>query len=107
MGAKYAQIQIKTQEDATGSESEVEIKKVNALLAKGQKINLETLKNEVLRMDKSLKRHDRDLTKLKPVTLQAPDAANRDSDLLSCLIDIMMDRLGLQFKHLFVTRNEF
>jgi len=35
MGADYAQVQIKTREDATGSESEFEIAKKNALLVKG------------------------------------------------------------------------
>jgi hypothetical protein len=69
MGAKYAQIQIKTRDDVTASESEVEIAVKNALLAKNKKINIDDLKREVLRMDKTMKRHDRDLTKLKPVTL--------------------------------------
>ena len=41
------------------------------------------------------------------MTLQAPDAANKESDLISCLTDLMAERMGRQFKHIFVTRNEF
>jgi len=52
-------------------------------------------------------KHHRDLTKLNPVTLQAPHASNKESNLLSCLIDIMTERMGAQFKLAFVTRNEF
>ena len=52
-------------------------------------------------------RHERDLVKLKPVTLQAPDAANKETDLISCLTDIMSERMMRQQKQLFVTRNEF
>jgi hypothetical protein len=41
------------------------------------------------RFEETLKRHDRDLTKLRPVTMQAPSEANTEADLLSCLTDII------------------
>ena len=58
------------------------------------------------RFEKTLGRHDRDLTKLKPVTLQAP-TANTQTDLLSCLTDLIQSKMRTPFKQLFVTRNEF
>ncbi len=58
-------------------------------------------------MEKTINRHERDLTKLKPVTLQAPDINNQHTDLLQCLTDIMAERMGRGFKQVFVTRNEF
>ena len=66
----------------------------------------ETLEEQLVRMDKSLKRHDRDLIKLKPVTLQAPPPSNTEADILSCLVDLMAERLGRTFKQSFVSRNE-
>ena len=57
-------------------------------------------------MDKTIKRHDRDLVKLYPVTKEAPPASNKESDLLSCLIDLIGERMTRTFKQSFVSRNE-
>ena len=59
------------------------------------------------RFEKTLNRHERDLVKLKPVTLQAPEAANKDANLLTCLADYVGSRIRSALKSVFVTRNEF
>ena len=67
----------------------------------------ETLQEMLTRFDKTLNRHERDLVKLKPVTLQAPDAANKDANLLTNLADYVGSKIRNTIKAVFVTRNEF
>lgn len=61
----------------------------------------------LIRIEKVMNRHERDLVKLKPITLQAPEASNTESDVISCLSDIMAAKLKTLYQHVFVSRNEF
>jgi len=58
------------------------------------------------RFEKTLNRHERDLLKLKPVTLQAPEAANNEANLLTSLEDYLGSRIINTSKATFVTRRE-
>ena len=88
-------------------ENEENDAKIDDIRAKSLQASGESLEEMLIRFDKTLKRHERDLVKLKPVTLQAPDAANNQANLLTCLADYVGSRIRNAMKSLFVTRNEF
>ena len=56
---------------------------------KGMTKTGETLEEQLARMNKAIKRHEMDLKKLKPITLQAPAEDNKESDLLGIMCDII------------------
>ena len=74
---------------------------------KGMQSTGETLEERLARMDKGLKRHDRDLAKLRPITMQAPAASNTHADLMSILSDNLLEKLDRTLKQAFISRNEF
>ena len=102
--ADAPETEVKTKE---ASETDEDPSKPTTFATKKLKDVVAQLTEEMAHLTKIQNRHERDLVKLKPVTLQAPDAANKETDLISCLTDIMSERMMRQQKQLFVTRNEF
>ena len=74
---------------------------------KVKKVGLAQIAEDLAHLSKMQKRQQRDLEKLRPIILQAPDAANKDADIISSLTDLMVDRIRTFLTHKFVTRNEF
>ena len=93
-----------SRKDKEESTDEVQLKDLRAktLHASG-----ETLDEMLTRFEKTLNRHERDLTKLRPVTMQAPSEANTEADVLSCITDLIQTKMRASFRQLFVTRSEF